>query len=324
MEATRGDPFLKRKAQEEIRPHSEQDLLADTSAREFSIDKIMLAAILPKHADVLSVAADVEATEPMAAVSEPKAEEAEDGIKGEVSEPQAEEAEGGIKEAVSEPQAEEGGIQYEAVSEPQAEQAEYTDGYEDQTDYDYEEDEDDYDYDESDYEEEEYDYEPQFIEHRPKVRALLLKFPEAANLEPHELDAAVERVLEQSKPKYADVAAPGKIRLLSEDIEIALDTWRPPPPEIILNLSFKDTIPPYEEAEEDVCEPFRAKVRRELIEKGYVEVDEDYYEKRDELDERMTKKLREEWDRTMDFSRFLVANSEDGICYYSEERGGYI
>jgi hypothetical protein len=38
----------------------------------------------------------------------------------------------------------------------------------------------------------------------------------------------------------------------------------------------------------------------------------------------MTKKLQEEWDRTMDFSRFLVANSEDGICYYSEERGGYI
>jgi hypothetical protein len=64
----------------------------------------------------------------------------------------------------------------------------------------------------------------------------------------------VERVLEQSKPEYADVAAPGKIRLLSEDIEIALDTWRPPPPEIILGLGFKDTIPPYEEAEEeDVC-----------------------------------------------------------------------
>jgi hypothetical protein len=344
--------LLKRKAQEEIHPHSEQekqDLLADTSAREFSIDKILLAAILPKRADVASVAAAaVEATEPMVvdlaktAVSEPKAEY---GIKGAVSEPQADGGiEDGIKEAVSEPQAHdgiqddikeavsepqaEGGIQYAAVSEPQAEEeAEYTDGYEDQTDYDYEdeaEDEDDYDYDESDYEEEEYDYEPQFIEHRPKVRALLLKFPEAANLEPHELDAAVERVLEQSKPKYADVAAPGKIRLLSEDIEIALDTWRPPPPEIILNLSFKDTIPPYEEAEEDVCEPFRAKVRRELIEKGYVEVDEDYYEKRDELDERMTKKLREEWDRTMDFSRFLVANSEDGICYYSEERGGYI
>jgi hypothetical protein len=73
-----------------------------------------------------------------------------------------------------------------------------------------------------------------------------------------------------------------------------------------------------------VCEPFRAKVRRELIEKGYVEVDEDYYDKRDEFEERMMKKLREEWDRTMDLSRFRVANSEDGICYFSEEHGGCI
>jgi hypothetical protein len=153
---------------------------------------------------------------------------------------------------------------------------------------------------------------------------VLLSFPEAANLEPHELDAAVERVLEQSKPEYADAAAPGKIRLLSEDIEIAVNTLRAPPPEILLNLAPKDIIPPYEEADDDEFEQFRAKVRRELIEKGYVEVDEDYYDKRDELDERMTKKLQEEWDRTMDFSRFLVANSEDGICYYSEERGGYI
>jgi hypothetical protein len=152
----------------------------------------------------------------------------------------------------------------------------------------------------------------------------LSKFPEAANLQPQELDAAVERVLEQSKPEYADVAAPGKIRLLSEDIEITLDTWTLPPPEIILGLDFKDKIPPYAVDADDEFEQFRAKVRRELIEKGYVEVDEDYYDKRDELDERMTKKLQEEWDRTMDFSRFLVANSEDGICYYSEERGGYI
>jgi hypothetical protein len=334
MDSTRGDALLKRKAQEEIHPHSEQD----TSAREFSIDKILMAAILPKRADVVSVAAAVEATEPVVV----------DLAKTAVSEPQAED---GIKEAVSEPQAEEGGIQ-DAVSEPQAEEAEYTDGYEDQTKYDYQdeaeydddeaeydddEEEDDYDYD-SDYE---YDYGPLFEEHRPKVREVLLRFPEAANLEPHELDAAVERVLEQSKPENADVAAPGKIRLLSDDIKTALEAWRAPPPTILReDQAYKDRLPadllarmeeldreflPLCDKAEEELEQFRAKVRRELIEKGYVEVDEDYYDKKDELERQVMQQVKEEWDQKMYFRRFPVAQNEEGkICYYSEEHGRYI
>ena len=35
----------------------------------------------------------------------------------------------------------------------------------------------------------------------------------------------MERVLEQCKPEYADVAAPGKIRLLREDMEPVYDNW---------------------------------------------------------------------------------------------------
>jgi hypothetical protein len=314
MEATRGDALLKRKPQEEIHPQQEQEKqdFPNPSATELSIDEILRAAVLPGREDVVSVAAAVEFSEPIVV----------DLAKAAVSERQAE---GGIQEAVSEPQA-----------------VEYTDGYEDQAEDDYEDDaeyeaegEEDYDYG-SDYEEEEYDYGPLFEEERPKVRAVLLHFPETASLSPHELDAAVERVLEQSKPEYADVAAPGKIRLLTADIERALNPWRAPPPSIIhdkdtlpADLALKmeeldrEFLPLYEEAEDEL-EQFRAKVRRELVEKGYVEVDEDYYDKKDEFEQQMMRQIQEEWNQKIDFSRFPVANNEEGICYYSEEHGGYI
>lgn len=72
-----------------------------------------------------------------------------------------------------------------------------------------------------------------FAKNRPMVRAALLRTgrwsPEAAHLEPQELDAAVERVLEQSKPEYATVAAPGKIRRLKDDIRLILAQKRQPP-----------------------------------------------------------------------------------------------
>nr|XP_020176955.1 glutamic acid-rich protein-like [Aegilops tauschii subsp. strangulata] len=133
----------------------------------------------------------------------------------------------------------------EPVSEPQAE-AEDQEGYDDEeADLDYQDDadydgydddgEDDYEYgSESDYDseyedEDDYDWESEFAKHRPVVRETLLNFPEAANLEPQELDAAVERVLEQSKPEYRDVTAPGKVRLLKNDIRLILaEKWEPP------------------------------------------------------------------------------------------------
>ena len=91
-------------------------------------------------------------------------------------------------------------------------------------------------------------------------------------MKPSEVDEAVERILEQSKPKYDNEAAQGKIRLLREDIELAVDQW-------------EDSFRKYEESEEELeleRGRFRAKVRKELLEKGFVEVDEDYYEKKDE------------------------------------------
>ncbi|CAM0958503.1 unnamed protein product [Alopecurus aequalis] len=310
MEVSREDAVLKRKAEEEIYPHPDQEQQQEQEKAK----PILMAAILHKGPDVESAAAAGEATEPKA-------------------------AEGGNKEAVSEHRAEV--CIMEAVYEPQAEDL---DGYEDEAEDDYEDDaeydddaEDDYDYDE-DYEEGEYDYEPYFEEQRPKVRAVLQSFPEAADLTPLQLDDAVERVLEQSKPEYADVAATGKIRLLKEDIEMALDSWTAPPPSIIHNQASNDTrsadsirrweeldkefLPLYGKVDED-RERFRAMVRKDLIEKGYVEVDEDYYDKKDEYERQMRQKLAEEW-KQLDFSRFCIANNEDGICYYSEEQGGYI
>ncbi|KAM0888999.1 hypothetical protein ACQ4PT_027978 [Festuca glaucescens] len=321
--------------QEEIHPHQEQEKqdFPSQSATELSIDEILLAAVLPGRADV------VEVSKPMVVV---------DLAKAAVSEPQAEEAQGGIQEAISEPQAEHTDGYGDQAEDDNEDDAEYdydeAEGdIEDDAEYD-DEGEDDYDYG-SDYEEEEYDYGPLFEEERPKVRAVLSHFPETADLEPHELDAAVERILEQSKPEYAGVAGPGKIRLLTADIEQALDPWTPPPPSIIRRGSRdglpadlilkleeldkewemeRELLPLYDKPDEEL-ERFRAKVRTELIHKGYVEVDEDYYEKKDELERQFMDKLREEWDQKMYPSRFsVVASNEDGICYYSEEHGGYI
>ncbi|KAI4971892.1 hypothetical protein ZWY2020_002806 [Hordeum vulgare] len=108
------------------------------------------------------------------------------------------------EEAVSDLQAE---VEIEeADSDPQADDE---DGYDDEAEDDYQYDgyEDNYECEsgyESGYEGED-DWESEFLEQRPKVRAALLNFPEAAKLEPRELDAAVERILEQAKPENASL-----------------------------------------------------------------------------------------------------------------------
>uniref|UniRef100_A0A453NCI6 Uncharacterized protein n=1 Tax=Aegilops tauschii subsp. strangulata TaxID=200361 RepID=A0A453NCI6_AEGTS len=326
---TREYALLKRKSKEADQDHDEEQ------EQEKEINEILATAKLPRRADVVSVAA----AEPM--VVDPFLEQ--DIAKEPVSEPQAE-AE--IKKPVSEPQAE-AEIE-EPVSEPQAEaedQDVYADedadyDYQDGADYDgyYDEDEDDYeseyddDYDDDDYDDDDYDWESEFAKHRPVVRETLLNFPESANLEPQELDAAVERVLEQSKPEYRDVAAPGKVRLLKNDIRLILaEKWEPhdihkllstlSPAEMIKRSEELDKeLPPGNDKEaDDRFAELQAKVRKDLIEKGYAEVDEDFYDNRGKFWE----ELREEWNK-IDFSRFRFASSEDGILRYSEELGDFI
>ncbi|KAI4963415.1 hypothetical protein ZWY2020_014138 [Hordeum vulgare] len=158
-------PFLKRKAKEADQDQDEEE----EHEKEKEMDEILATAPakLPRRADVVSV--PVAAAESM--VVDPLVEQ--DIAKATVSEPQADAEE--IKEPVSE--------------------AEDKDVYDDEdADYDYQDDPD-YDgyYDEDDYEDDDYDYddydwESEFAKHRPAVRAALLTFPEAANLEPQELD----------------------------------------------------------------------------------------------------------------------------------------
>ncbi|CAM0958505.1 unnamed protein product [Alopecurus aequalis] len=60
----------------------------------------------------------------------------------------------------------------------------------------------------------------------------------------------------------------------------------------------KEFLPLYGKSDEEPeREEFRAKVRRELMEKGYVEVDEDYYDKKDEYEHQMMLKIQEEWNQ---------------------------
>ncbi|XBI11102.1 hypothetical protein VPH35_138226 [Triticum aestivum] len=306
--------ILKRKAKEEIYPSPEQEKVSfpNTFARKSAIDEMVATAKLPMRADV-TVAAPIQ-QEIVKVVSDLQAD------------PE-------IGEAVCDLQAE---FEIEeADSDPQPEDQ---DGYDDEVEDDYgyeDEDEDDYDY-ESDYEsgyEDEDVWESEFLEERPKVKAVLLNFPEAAKLEPHELDAAVERILEQSKPENASVAASGKVRLLSADIQAILARNRQPP--IIHDLASKGTLYPADlirrreeldkefEKVQDGFEEFQAKVRTDLIEKGYTEVDEDYYDNRDKFDDGLQDRLQEEWNK-IDFSRFYIAKNDKGITYYSEEHGCYI
>ena len=246
------------------------------------------------------------------------------------TEPQAEAQ---IEEPVSEPQAE--ADDQEGCDDEEAAGLDY----QDDADYDgYDDDEDDYEYGsgsdyDSEYEDEDdYDWESEFAKHRPALRAALLSFPEAASLSPTELDAAVERVLEQSKPEYRDVAAPGKVRLLKNDIRLILaEKWEPhdihkllstlSPAEMIKRSEELDKeLPPGNDREaDDRFAELQAKVRKDLIEKGYAEVDEDYYDNSGKFWE----ELREEWNK-IDFSRFRFASSEDGILRYSEELGDFI
>ncbi|CAM0958502.1 unnamed protein product [Alopecurus aequalis] len=298
MEVSREDALLKRKAEEEIYPPPDQE-------EEEKAMATLIAAILDKEPDVVSVAAAGEATEPKAAVPQPLAE-------------------GANQEAVSEHQAE-GGIK-EAVSDLDVYEDEAEDDYQDDAEY-YDDVEDDYGYDE----EEDYDYESQFEEQRPQVKAMLQSFPEAANLKPQELDDAVERVLEQSKPEYGNMAATGKIRLLREDIELALDQWTPPAPSIVNNwcpnhTPSADSIRMYEELDKEFLplygksdeereqEQFRAKVRKDLLDKGYVEVDEDYYDKKDEYERQMVEMIQEEWNQMMHFCRSRAFANNKSCC----------
>lgn len=93
--------------------------------------------------------------------------------------------------------------------------------------------------------------------YRMWVKVVLSTFPEAATLEPHELEAAVDRILD---PAPAD----------DETTRMNIGNIR-------LVLAHKSNEPVDEDGME--MEEFQAKVRQDLIATGYVEVDPEYWSK---------------------------------------------
>jgi hypothetical protein len=69
---------------------------------------------------------------------------------------------------------------------------------------------------------------------------------------------------------------------------------------------------PFSEKIRDDFAAFQAMVRSDLIHKGFVEVDEDYWEKRAKMETLFKKELEhvEEWKQMMDLGRIKIAKPE--------------
>lgn len=108
-------------------------------------------------------------------------------------------------------------------------------------------------------EEEDYDDEEE-VQRRMWVKVKLSTFPEAEALEPHELEAAIDRIL-NPVPAHDNST---RTRMTYADINLVLAYKRR-----------KDLV------DDNIMHPeeFQAMVRRDLITRGYVEVDKEYWAK---------------------------------------------
>jgi hypothetical protein len=165
--------------------------------------------------------------------------------------------------------------------------------------------------------EHEYSY-PSLEDELKMAKAALSAFPEAASLRPEELEATAGRLVEQSKPENHDSQA--KARLSHDDIWLILalkqdkgkaeatgreymesldsllgdDASRSAFPEGWLEDMKREHLEmlPFSEKIRDDFAAFQAMVRGDLIHKGFVEVDEDYWERRAKMDAL----FKEEWE----------------------------
>jgi hypothetical protein len=64
------------------------------------------------------------------------------------------------------------------------------------------------------------DVDAAWLQLRERIKEALLRFPEAAALCPRELEAAVDRIIVQASPETASPAAPGKVRLSDQLLSI--------------------------------------------------------------------------------------------------------
>jgi hypothetical protein len=135
---------------------------------------------------------------------------------------------------------------------------------------------------------------------RKKVEAVVvLSFPESEALSPEQLEAAVDRIVKESNPETASVAAPGNVRLNDDDIALLLRLFEPPTADELPGVGAGGVFPPgwldaRRKQLDEECQPGKKKVgdravmvdkvRVDLITKGYVEVHEDYMEEEPEFD----------------------------------------
>jgi hypothetical protein len=127
---------------------------------------------------------------------------------------------------------------------------------------------------------------------RERVKATLVTFPEAAALDPDQLDVAVDRIIKQSKPETASPTVPGMRRLSDEDIGAFFYHKTDIP--TIADLSPCGVFPAgwieerRQQLEEEVqlgnkkfgndLDVLLAKIRVDLLTKGYVDVPELYFQ----------------------------------------------
>jgi hypothetical protein len=168
---------------------------------------------------------------------------------------------------------------------------------------------------------EEDDYEhpyPSLEEELEIAKAALAAFPEAAALRPDELEAAAGRLVEQSRPEH--YAGQVKTRLSHDDIWLILALKRDKAEDEATGREYLDSLEsmlsdgasrgafpdgwledrkrehmemlPFSGKIREDFQAFQSKVRGDLIHKGFVEVDEDYWEKR----ATMESLFREEWE----------------------------
>jgi hypothetical protein len=134
---------------------------------------------------------------------------------------------------------------------------------------------------------------------RETVEFMLLSFPESAALSAEQLDDAVGRIVKESKPESASLAAPGMVRLTDDDIALLLRLIDAPTVDELPGVGAGGLFPPgwldaRREQLEEECQLGRKKagdsavvvdkVRVDLLTKGYVEVLEGYMEEEPDFD----------------------------------------
>ena len=135
---------------------------------------------------------------------------------------------------------------------------------------------------------------------RERVKLSLLTFPEVAALDTdHQLDAAVDRIIKESKPETSSPTTPGMCRLSDDDIgaffyhttEIPADDDLAPggvfPPGWIeeRRRQLDRQVQPGNKKLGRDLDVLLAKIRVDLLTKGYVDVPESYFQDTPDVDQ---------------------------------------